>query len=196
MTPDAEARIAALALQGDHQAASVALLEAYGREVRSYLQAVVAEPAAADEAFSAFQLNVWKGMGSWRQEGSARAWAYRVAWNAASRFHRDPWRRRRVRMVTGLASRLAQPAVSSHRRTEEERARALAELRACLPPGEQALLILKVDRGLTWAEVAAVLSTEGTPPALAALRKRFERLTRKLGRLARARGLLPRDGGS
>jgi RNA polymerase sigma-70 factor (ECF subfamily) len=195
VTPDAEARIAALARQGDAEGASVALIEAYGREVHHYLQAVLPDPGAADEAFSAFQLNVWKGMSSWRQEGSARAWAYRVAWNAASRNHRDPWRRRRVRMVTGLASQLAQPSVSSQRRTEEERTRALAELRACLPPGEQTLLILKVDRGLTWAEVAAALSADGDPPALAALRKRFERLTRKLGRLARARGLLPRDGG-
>lgn len=195
MTPGAEAGIAELARRGDHEAAAVLLLEAYGREVRSYLQAVVPEEAAADEAFSAFQLNVWRGMATWRQEGSARAWAYRVAWNAATRFHRDPWRRRRVRMVTGLASQLAQPTVSSQRRSEEERLRALADLRASLPPGEQSLLILKVDRELTWAEVAAALSAEGEPPAQAALRKRFERLTRKLGRLARARGLLPRDGG-
>jgi RNA polymerase sigma-70 factor (ECF subfamily) len=38
--------------------------------------------------------------------------------------------------------------------------------------------------------VAQVLSTEGTPVAAAALRKRFERLKDKLARLAKEQGLL------
>ena len=43
---------------------------------------------------------------------------------------------------------------------------------------------------MPWEDVAEVLRTEGVAPSPAALRKRFERLKEKLGRLAREQGLL------
>jgi len=69
------------------------------------------------------------------------------------------------------------------------------ELRAGLTPEEQSLLALRVDQGLEWAEVAAVLAGEGQAPSPAALMKRFERLRERLGKLARERGLLDRSDG-
>jgi RNA polymerase sigma-70 factor (ECF subfamily) len=188
-----EARIAALVDQGDLKQAVVSLLEGYGPEIRAYLHALLTDPEAAEDAYSVFQVNVWKGLASWRRQASARSWAYRVAWNAATRFHRDPWRRRRVGLPTGAASRLAGAPVSSEGRSLNRRLEALAELRARLAPAEQTLLILKVDRNLSWSEVALVLAQDGQPLPLPALRKRFERLTHKLARLAAARGLLKKD---
>jgi len=189
---DLETRIAGLVDRGDLQQALVVLLEGYGPEVRSYLHALLTDPEAAEDANSVFRVNVWKGLATWRREASARSWAYRVAWNAATRHHRDPWRRRRVRLPESAASRLAQLPVSSTGRSRERKLEELAELRAGLAPGEQTLLILKVDRNLSWSEVAAVLAEEGQPIPLTALRKRFERLRRKVARLAAERGLLRR----
>lgn len=189
---DLEARIAGLVAQGALVAATEALLTGYRSEIRAYLHALLGDPEEAEDAYSTFMVNVWKGLATWRREGTARSWAYRVAWNAASRCHRDPWRRRRVGLPTGAASRLAALPVSSARRTRERRLEALAELRAALAPAERSLLILKVDRRLSWSEVTQVLAGEGEPAEPAALRKRFERLVRKLARLAAARGLVRR----
>lgn len=190
--PDLEARLAALVERGELAAATDALLTGYGPEIRSYLHALIGDPEAAEDAYSIFAVNVWRGLASWRREGTARSWGYRVAWNAASRHHRDPWRRRRVQLPTGAASRLAVLPVSSAPRSRERRLEALEELRASLAPAERTLLILKVDRRLSWGEVALVLAAEGEPAEPAALRKRFERLVRKLARLAAARGLVRR----
>jgi RNA polymerase sigma-70 factor (ECF subfamily) len=63
-------------------------------------------------------------------------------------------------------------------------------LRESLDPEEQTLLILRVDKGMAWEDVAEVLRADGEPVAPAALRKRFERLKEKLGRLAREQGLI------
>ena len=51
--------------------------------------------------------------------------------------------------------------------------------------------MLRVDRGLSWGEVALVLADEqGEPVEESALRKRFERLKDKLAERARQEGLL------
>ncbi|MBS2025790.1 MAG: hypothetical protein JST92_25600, partial [Deltaproteobacteria bacterium] len=52
----------------------------------------------------------------------------------------------------------------------------VARLRAELSPAEQTLLILRIDRELSWKEVASVMAAEGEDVDPAALRKRFERL--------------------
>jgi RNA polymerase sigma-70 factor (ECF subfamily) len=72
-------------------------------------------------------------------------------------------------------------------------------LRERLDPEDQTLLILHVDRALTWPEIALVLHDEAAPlegaehgRAAARLRKRFERVKAEFRRLAREEGLLPR----
>lgn len=62
-------------------------------------------------------------------------------------------------------------------------------MRARLDPDEQTLLILRVDRNLSWKDVAAVMSEPGHELDAAAVRKRFARLKAKLHRMARREGL-------
>jgi RNA polymerase sigma-70 factor (ECF subfamily) len=64
------------------------------------------------------------------------------------------------------------------------------KLRESLDHEEQTLLILRVDKGMPWEDVAEVMRADGEPATPAALRKRFERLKEKLGRLAREQGLI------
>jgi RNA polymerase sigma-70 factor, ECF subfamily len=74
---------------------------------------------------------------------------------------------------------------------EEVRRQGIERLRAMLTPEERTLLVLRLDRDLSWREVAIVLEEEqGEPVEEAALRKRFERVKERLVRLARDEGLV------
>ena len=174
----------------DLDAAATLVIEALGPQVLGYLRTLLRDQEEVEDVFSAFAENVWKGLPTWRREGTLRAWAYRVAWNAASRVHRDPYRRRKERLPTSMASRLARSVAAASRRSVDRRAGELDALRASLTPEEQSLLTLRVDRELSWQEVAEVMAEEGQPADPAALRKRFERLKEKLARAAEAQGLL------
>lgn len=186
-----EARIAELRARGDLREAAGVVLRAYGPQILGYLCAVLRDEDAAQEAFSAFAEDLWTGLEGFRGEASARVWAFRLAWHAAARHARDPYRRRGRRLETAEYSRLADEIRStSTARWVDDRSRKLAALRAELTPDEQTLLILRVDKSLPWGEVAFVLSTPEAPVEEAALRKRFERVKSKLARRARDEGLV------
>jgi RNA polymerase sigma-70 factor (ECF subfamily) len=72
----------------------------------------------------------------------------------------------------------------------ERQRQALEKLRAALPVEDQSLLVLRIDQGMSWSEVAEILAEEGRRADPAALMKRFERLKDRLAKLAREQGLL------
>jgi RNA polymerase sigma-70 factor (ECF subfamily) len=182
-----DAEIRALLERGEVDAAATRALESLGPGIFGYLTTLLEDDDARD-AFSMFAEDLWKGLPGFRGDASLRSWAYRLAWHAAARFSREAWRRRRERLPSSAASRLAASVAS--RVSLDGRHERLRKLRASLTPEEQTLLVLRVDRELGWDEVAEVLSAEGSPVTSAALRKRFERLKERLGALARDHGLL------
>ncbi|MBI5067017.1 MAG: sigma-70 family RNA polymerase sigma factor [Deltaproteobacteria bacterium] len=205
-----EERIAVALERGDVDQAITEVVKGYGPQILGYLRAVVRDPEDAEEVFSQFAEDLWKGLAGFRGECSVRVWAYKIAWHAASRFARDPYRRRRDRLATTMASRLAEEILSSSNRMLERRSADVERLRMHLSPEEQSLLVLRVDRQLSWREVAEVLAAGGDEDGGASpaptdgrredgpvdeptLRKRFERLKQKLARLAREEGLLEPD---
>ena len=193
-----EERIVASLSRRDLDGAATEALQGYGPQILGYIRSVIRDPEDAAEVFSQFAEDLWRGLPGFRGECTVRVWAYKLAWHAASRFARDPYRRRRERLETTLASRLAEHLLSSAGRSVERRAAEVGRLRQYLSPEEQTLLVLRVDRRLAWREVAEVLGGEGGdgepggggPPDEVALRKRFERLKEKLARAAREEGLL------
>jgi RNA polymerase sigma-70 factor (ECF subfamily) len=186
-----DARVKALLDEGRSGDAAAEALRALGPQVLGYLSAVLKSEADAHEVFSQFAEDLWKGLPGFRGEASLRAWAYRVAWHASARYVRDPFRQRGRRLETSEASRLAEQVRSSIGAADAWRAERMAQLRNALTPEEQTLLILRVDRGLSWRDVALVLAGEtDEPPSETALRKRFERLKEKLGKAAREEGLI------
>ena len=85
----------------------------------------------------------------------------------------------------------------SYLRTEKKDR--FAAIRASLPPEDQALLVLRVDRQLSWDELARVMSSdEGEPSAdelkreSARLRKRYQLVKEKLLTLGERAGLVTR----
>ncbi len=188
---DLEPRILALLDAGDVSAAATEALRGYGPQVLGYLTAVLRDDDDAHDVFSQFAEDLWRGLPGFRRESAVRTWAFRLAWHAASRYARDPYRRRHRPILTTEASKIA-AEVRSTMSTYAPGGRAdkLMKLRESLDPAEQTLLILRVDKGMPWEDVAEVMRADGEAPSPAALRKRFERLKEKLGKLAREQGLL------
>ncbi|MBS2011989.1 MAG: sigma-70 family RNA polymerase sigma factor [Deltaproteobacteria bacterium] len=187
-----EARILdALDRAASAEAATLAL-RAYGPGILAYLIVVLRDRQMAEDTFADFGEQLWKGIGGFRRECSFRAWAYRVAWCCAVHTLRDPYRRRGRRLETREVSEILAPMrTQTARWLETESKSQLEELRASLEPGERALLVLRLDRRLSWTEVARALQDDGEAPATeAALRKRFERIKERLRALAEERGLL------
>ena len=189
---DAEARCLEALDRGDHAGAATVLVREYGPQLLGYLCSVLRSEADAGEVFSMFSEDLWRGLPGFRRECPVRVWCYRLAWHAAARFLRDPYRGRGRRLETTELSRLIDEVRSSvFLGRDQARQATLDRLRGGLSPDERALLVLRVDRGLSWGEVALVLSDEqGAPVEESALRKRFERLKEKLAGQARREGLL------
>jgi DNA-directed RNA polymerase specialized sigma24 family protein len=129
-----------------------------------------------------------------------RAWAHRIARNAAIRWAvsgaRSP--ARNIPMEEAGILQLAERVRSPTRvilRTEVKSE--IRRLREELDEFEQRLLILRVDRAMEWEEIAAVFVENDVPieelkREAGRLRKRFQHATEKLRDLARRRGLLDR----
>lgn len=188
---DLEPRILALLDAGDVSGSATEALRGYGPQVLGYLTAVLRDEDDAHDVFSQFAEDLWRGLPGFRRESSVRTWAFRLAWHAASRYARDPYRKRHRPILTSEASKIAEQVRSTMSTyLPGGRADRLLKLRESLDREEQTLLILRVDKAMAWEEVAEVLRTDGEPATAAALRKRFERLKEKLGRLAREQGLI------
>ena len=183
---DAPSRVRELVAAGEVDAAATACIEEVGSSVLGYLCALHDDDDAWD-VFSLWEQDVWKGLPGFRFECSLRAWAFRLAWHASARFRRDPWRARGQRLGTSAASRLAASMRGTMSHPRDER---LERLRRRLDEEELTLLVLRLDREMSWEEISAVLSEGGGAVSPETLRKRFERLKDKLAARAREEGLL------
>jgi RNA polymerase sigma-70 factor, ECF subfamily len=186
-----DAEVARLVARGATDEAATALIESLGPEILGYLRSVLRDDGEAGDAFSAFCERSWRGLTTFRGECSLRVWCYRIAWNAVLSLKKEAYRRHRERLATDMASQLAGRIFATTAVQREQESSALARLKAQLTPEEQTLLTLRVDRQLSWSEVADVLAADdGTRPGGDALRKRFERLKDKLVGAARDEGLV------
>jgi RNA polymerase sigma-70 factor, ECF subfamily len=197
-----EAAIRARMEAGDIDGGATEAIRLYGPEIYGFLLALGhGDEPAADEVFSAFCEHVWRGLPGFTWRSSLRTWVYCVARNDFSA-HRRSARRSALREVplcscpeVAEAAACARTETLSFVRTE--RRREIDRLRDELPEEDRSLLILRVNRELTWLELARIFLGEEvtSPEALqresARLRKRFQIIKQRLLQLGQQRGLIP-----
>lgn len=178
---DLDARVGQLLRDQRSDQACDLVLRELGPGLRGYLDVVVRHPADAEEAWARATVDVWRALPTFRGQSALKTYVYRIGWHAALKVLRDPYRRRRRswsqagELETRGRSQTA-AYLRSDVRIEVQAARTL------LTPVEQALLTLRIDRGMSWEEVAASLGTRAP-----AARKRFERVKAKLRGVVRGR---------
>lgn len=202
--PALEARIRSLFEAGDKRGAAETLLEGYGSEVMGFLMTRLRDRDMADDTFSRFTEDLWRGLDAFRWECSARVWCYMLVRHAASRTIREARRRRGRHLPLSRAGPLSEIEERIRTRTRPSARTAnrsqIAGLRDRLPPDDQALLILRVNRRLAWTEIALVMFHAGEPvePSVleseaARLRKRFQSVKEKLRKMAIEEGLAEKE---
>jgi RNA polymerase sigma-70 factor (ECF subfamily) len=184
---DTETEVRRLVEADDVDAAATRALKDYGPEVFSFLVAVLRNEDDAAEVFAEASVHLWRHLPSFRWECSLRTWVYVIARRRLLAFQRQPPNRasRRVPLSRSPVDAIAQEVRTTtavYLRTEVKEA--VSMIRKQLDPDDQTLLILRVDRGLSWREVSRVM--DAPEPAL---RKRFERLKTRLRELAREHGI-------
>ncbi|HXU46975.1 MAG TPA: RNA polymerase sigma factor [Thermoanaerobaculia bacterium] len=145
-----------------------ATFDEYFPRLRSYFQASGFSPDEAEDLSQTALWSVYRSQGQFRGDGSFAAWVYTVAKNAA----RDEWRRRgRAPAPDSLERPIGEEGaetlgstIADDRPTSEEEAvdredlkRTIAAL-ANLPARMRACLLLHVQEGLSYNEVARRLS--------------------------------------
>ena len=193
--PDAtEAAIRALCQAGSYADAATAALQRYGVELLGFLRALAGDEDLAGDAFGELGEDIWKGLPRFRWQSSLRSWLYALARNALTQLRRDPRRRRDRNLPLSVAPEveaMVRTVTRDIQRTEvKDEFRVLREQ---LDPEEHEILLLRLDRGLAWKDIARILGGDDNLDArAAALRKRFERAKERLKKLAIERGLIGR----
>jgi RNA polymerase sigma-70 factor (ECF subfamily) len=192
----AERDVRRLCAAGDYDAAATAALRAYGPEVMRFLRSSQRSEEDTVDVFSVFAEDLWRSLSTFAWECSLRTLAYVLARRASFRAFR-----KKRRAALPLVSSAALSALVEKVRTETasylrtERKSRLRALRDSLPEDDQALLVLRVDRGLAWDELARVFSEqdldeEALTREAARLRKRFQLVKEKLKALAEREGIV------
>lgn len=190
MDDDLEQTIAGHLAAGDLAEAATAALHRLGPQILGYLAATLRDDEAAYDVFGHFSEQLWKSIATFRGESSFKTWAYKLVIHAVGRYRRDGYRRRGQPLGSDISAIAAdvRSRTPAYQRTEVKDR--VARLREALDADEQTLLFLRIDQGLAWADVAAIVSEGGEPVSEAALRKRFERAKERLRELAASDGLL------
>jgi RNA polymerase sigma-70 factor, ECF subfamily len=202
--PEREREIKVAFDAGRMQEAATAVLTVYGDEILSFIHSRLRDRVDSDEAFAMFAEDLWNGLPSFGWRSSVRTWAYTLARNATVRYASSSGRRAAHNLplscpgaVAALVQRVRDTTECYKRTAVKDQFRALREQ---LDLEDQTLLVLRVDRNMSWRELAQTLSgTVDLDEAVieresARLRKAFERVKRELKRLSEGNGLSRVDG--
>jgi RNA polymerase sigma-70 factor (ECF subfamily) len=197
-----EALIRAAWDANDHEGAAALTIEHYGPELLGFLINLTRDAPVASELFGQFSEDFWRTWQRFEWRCSVRTWAYTLARRTATRHLARE--RRHEQHAAPLGSQLSlavervRTATMAYQRTDVKDR--FQELRAQLPEEDQALLILRVDRDLSWLELAEImLGSESEPNSeqlkteAARLRKRFQLAKARLRELVEEAGLLDTD---
>jgi len=173
-----------LSAEGD-RAAFTSFMNRYAAPVHRFLVALGANEDDAEDALQECFISAWRGAGTYRGRGSARAWLFTIARHA----HRRQYRRRvgepaQVESLEVLGERAGWGTPADFTAAFEA-AEELNWVLGQLPKEEREVVVLRDLEGLTGAETANVLGV-----SVASMKSRLHR-----GRL-RLMGVLRRGEGA
>jgi RNA polymerase sigma-70 factor (ECF subfamily) len=151
----------------------------------------------ADDAFAQACEDLWAGLPRFEGRSSIRTWFYAVARHAAYRLRRSPDRRAGQRVALSEITDVAESVrATTLRHLRSEAKTAVAAIREALDEEDRMLLVLRIDREMSWNDIARVFNVEAGPDASIArtasrLRKRFQLVKEEIRTRAREAGLLP-----
>jgi RNA polymerase sigma-70 factor, ECF subfamily len=186
---------------GDLRAAVAASVEAYGPEILGFLVTFLRDEQEASEAFSQACEDLWAGIARFEGRASLRTWFYVLARHAAGRLRRSPHRRRGQHLslseISGVVESVRSRTLPHLRTSVKDR---FAVIRDSLDEDDRALLVLRVDRDMSWEDIARVFAAGGASAQdrtreSARLRKRFQFVKDEIRSRAREAGLLPEEEG-
>lgn len=151
---------------GERQAFTM-LITAYERQIYRYCYYILRSHEEAEDAVQDIFVKVYLELGRFEQRVSFSAWLYKVAHNHCLDLLRR--RKRRGRLLSFYKMQLAQNDQESPDNSPVDR------LFADLNSEESGLLILRVVEQYSFEEIAQI-----TGHSSAALRKKYERLRKKL----------------
>jgi RNA polymerase sigma-70 factor (ECF subfamily) len=173
----------------DLEAAAARVIDACGPAILGYLRVALGSESVAQQAFTAFSSAVWQKLGRYRGAWEIRLWAYRLAFQCAIQQRRAV----RSKQLNPDRSGETRRRALGRTRTATAESMALTEhaelLRRELSIAEQTLLTLRLDKQLSWSEIALVLGISGATKSEAVAR-RFDKLVARLHRLATTRGFI------
>ncbi len=182
--------------------AATLILNEYGPEISNLLRSRLRSDGDGREVFGMFCEDLWRALPTFEFRCSSRTWAYLLARHAELRFRAEPGRRpERNLPVSEQLDRIAErerTSTSPYRQTVvQERMR---QLRQRLHEQDELILLLRIDRGLSWREIACVfLASEGLADdavrerEAARLRQRFQGIKQALRQWAEEEGLLQKQ---
>jgi len=199
---EVERRLGALLAEGAHTRAAEQLVRAFGPEVFGFLAATMRDDAAAEDVFSIFCEQIVRGLPGFERKSSFRTWSYAIARNAAYQHRLSKQRRGKRELAAEVDSSVAAAAAAVRTETarylQTEVKSRFAALRDNLPEEDRRLLVLRVDKEMSFDDIARIeLAGSDDAPSdgalkreAARLRKRFQLVKTKLVELAKEEGLL------
>jgi RNA polymerase sigma-70 factor (ECF subfamily) len=192
---DVEAEVARLRAEGQLKEVATLVIESYGPEVLNFLATMLRDHADSGDAFAQACEDLWRGLPRFEGRASMKTWFYTLARHAASRLRRSSHHERfsTLSEITDVADRV-RSRTSPHLKTEVKLG--FAAIRAALDDEERMLLVLRVDRGMSWNDVARVMSDDDAASeaeiarSAARLRKRFQSVKETIRERAIAAGLV------
>jgi len=200
-TIDFETELRTFFENGEFAQVATLAIERYGQELLRYLMGMLRDEQEAEEIFAQTCLLIWNGIEKFQWRSEFRTWAFAIAHHTCARYLRkkDKFRLLRIEDVPNVSALVARVRTQTRPYLRSDMKSQISKLREQLTFEEQSLLCLRIDRKMSWQEVAEVsLAGEDTEcqdeQALKrearSCRKRFERTKTKLKHLAEEAGLL------
>jgi RNA polymerase sigma-70 factor (ECF subfamily) len=200
--PPSEAAVREALVRDDVRGAVETAVALYGAEVFGFVSGVMDDPTAARDAYVRFAERLWRNIGRFRWHYSLRTFCYGLARREIARRRAEAPRPPSVRSAPapsrGQRSQAAGPDSLGAWTTGMATLRAGIDiLRSELAPEDREILVLRVDRGLSWRDVALTTLDDVSEGDIQResdrLALRFVAIKEQLARAAAAHGITPRS---